>query len=156
MLETYDFNVSVQKPLPRVRCSTDENLPTATLPELLLSPEVLTSGPVRQRERICQLERGSQVKRPFAGDLNRLFDRVNMHLKSSSNVGIRYPRLDFARMLRGEIQEQDGSIDLSLCPRMQASDLRRPVLNGKACALRPRCESAGGPGVSLEIDDVCH
>jgi hypothetical protein len=59
-------------------------------------------------------------------------------------------------MLRGEIQEQDRFIDLCLCPRMHASDPRRPVLNGRACAPQPRRGSAGTPGPSLEIDDVCH
>ena len=136
--------------------STDENLPTATQPELLLSPKFSHLDRSAVAGEVCHLERGSEVKRPFPGDLNRLFYCVNVHLKSSSNVGIHYPRLDFARMLRGEIQEQDGSIDLSLCPRMQASELRRPVLNGKTCAPRPRRESAGAPGISLEIDDVCH
>jgi hypothetical protein len=90
------------------------------------------------------------------GDLNRLFYRVNMYLKSSSNGGIRYSRSDFARMLRGKIKEQDRPIDLFLCPRMQASGLRRPVLNGRACASRPRRGSAGATGPGLEIDDVCH
>jgi hypothetical protein len=77
------------------------------------------------------------------GDLNRLFYRVNVHFKSSSNVGIGYPRSDFARMLRGKIQKQDRFIDLRPCPRMQASDPRRPVLNGRACAPQPRRGSAG-------------
>ena len=97
---------------------------------------------------------GSDVKCPLPGDLNRLFYRVDVHFKSSSNVGIRDPRFDFTRVLCGEIQEQDRSIDLRLCPRMQAPDPRRPVLNGRACA--PRHGSAAAPGPGLEIDDVCH
>jgi hypothetical protein len=105
---------------------------------------------------VCRLERGSEVKRALPGDLNRLFYRVNVHFKSSSNVGIGYQRSDFARMLRGEIQQQDRFIDLCLSPRMHASDPRRPVLSGRACAPQPRRGSAGAPGPSLEIDDVCH
>jgi len=48
--------------------------------------------------------------------VNRLFYRVNVHLKSSSNVSIRYPHPDFAPLPRGEIQEQDGFNDLSPLP----------------------------------------
>jgi len=102
------------------------------------------------------LERGSEVKRPLPGDLNRLFYRINVHFKSSSNVRIRYPRFDFTRMLRGEIQEQDRFIDLRLCPGMEASDPRPPVLNGWACGGPPRCGSADALRPGLEIDDVCH
>ena len=105
---------------------------------------------------VCSLERGSEVKCPLPSNLNRLFYRVNVHFKSSPNVGIRYPRFNFARMLRGEIQEQDRFIDLRLCPRMHASDPRRPVLNGRACAPQPRRGNTSPPRPGLEIDDVCH
>jgi hypothetical protein len=135
--------------------------PLATLCETRMgtSPDprsirAVAMGQFAVTSEVCRLERGSEVKCPLPGDLNRLFYRVNMHLKSSSSVGFGYPRFDFARMLRGEIQEQDRPIDHCFCPRMQASRLRRPVLNGGACAPRPRRGSAGAPGPGPEIDDV--
>jgi len=125
-----------------------------TCPRLALKPPGGDSQFADTPEACRSENAGSDVKCPLPGDLNRLFYRVDVHFKSSSNVGICDPRFDFTRMLRGEIQEQDRSIDLRLCPRMQAPDPRRSVLNGRACA--PRRGSADAPWPGLEIDDVCH
>jgi len=88
--------------------------------------------------------------------MNRLFYRINVELKGPSDLGIRNPRLDLARMLRSKIQQHDRLVDLGLDPRLQAPDGRHPALDGKACGPRTRRESAGAPGLGLKIDDVGH
>jgi hypothetical protein len=80
-------------------------------------------------ECLPRFQRRSELQSHLPGDLKQPFDGRDMLVEIFPGRRTAHPHFDLARMLRGEVEHQDGAVDLSPRPRMQAGDARSKVRN---------------------------
>jgi len=73
-------------------------------------------------ERLPRFQRRSGLQCHLPGDLKQPFDGSDMLVEVFPGGRIAHPLFDLARMLRGEVEHEDGAVDLSARPRMQTGD----------------------------------
>jgi len=73
-------------------------------------------------ECLPRFQRRSELQGHVSGDLKQLFDDGDVLVEAPLHRRIGYPLGNLARMLRGEIEHENGVLDLSLRLRLQARE----------------------------------